>query len=151
MVCLGNICRSPLAEGILRKMAEEKGLEIEIDSAGMESFHVGEAPDPRTQKNARTHGIDISKLRARQFTVADFDRFDKIFIMDRFILAEMLTLTRTNEDEQKVELIMNMIHPNENRPVPDPYLGGEDGFEEVYQLLNNACKKIIALLSENKL
>lgn len=151
IVCLGNICRSPLAEGILRKMIKEKGLDVEIDSAGMESFHAGEAPDSRTQKNASSHGIDLSGLRARQFTPDDFDRFDKIFVMDRYNYIEIMSMVRNKADELKVSMIMDYLYPNGKKSVPDPYLGGEDGFEEVYQLLNSACMKITDLLSENKL
>lgn len=151
MVCLGNICRSPLAEGLLRKTALEKGISIEIDSAGLESIHVGEAPDPRTQRNARTHGLEISNLRARQFRVIDFDVYDKIFVMDLHIFKEVISMARNEMDEAKVKMILDVIYPNENRPVPDPYLGGESGFEEVFQLLENACIKITSLLLKNQL
>lgn len=142
MVCLGNICRSPLAEGILRKLTKEKGIAIEIDSAGMESFHVGEEPDSRTQKNARSHGLDLSSLRARQFHVDDFGRFDRIFVMDRFNYNQVKSLARSEDDIRKVKFILDTIYPGEGRSVPDPYMGGENGFEEVYQMLFKSCNKI---------
>lgn len=151
IVCLGNICRSPLAEGILRKMALEKKIPLEVDSAGMESFHVGEPPDPRTQKNARQHGLDLSSLRARQFEEKDFDRFDKIYVADRHIYSEVMAFARNGEDRKKVDCIANVLFPGENRPVPDPYYGGEAGFEEVFQFLNRICSKITELVSANKL
>lgn len=151
MVCMGNICRSPLAEELLRQKAKQKNLSVEIDSAGIESYHVGEAPDWRTMQNAKQHGIDLNHLRARQFHPNDFDKFDKIFVMDSYIYNEVISHVRTDSDKQKVEMILNLLFPNENKPVPDPYYGGEKDFEEVFQLLNNACEKIARLISENKL
>lgn len=146
MVCLGNICRSPLAEGILRQKAEQKGLNITIDSAGTSNYHVGEHPDSRTIKNANRHGIDVSMLRARQFGIYDFDDFDVIFAMDSSNYSDIVSLARNQSDKRKVEMILNRVYPNTNMSVPDPYFGGEQGFENVYILLDKACDVIIESL-----
>jgi protein-tyrosine phosphatase len=144
MVCLGNICRSPLAEGILRhKLYENKVTHIEVDSAGTSNYHIDQAPDERTQQNALTHNIDLSNLRGRQFTVSDFDSFDQIFVMDASNYTNVIALARNKKDESKVELLLNKTNPNTNQAVPDPYFGGPDGFENVFTLVDNACQKII--------
>lgn len=146
MVCLGNICRSPLAEGILRQKLIENNLQhIEIDSAGTSDFHVGDAPDKRTQSNALNHGIDLSKLRGRQFQRKDFDTFDTIYVMDKSNRTNVLNLAKTENDRQKVKLILSEIDGKDNE-VPDPYYGGPEGFENVFQLLNSACNNIIQKL-----
>jgi protein-tyrosine phosphatase len=142
MVCLGNICRSPLAEGILRSKIEKKDLNIYIDSAGTSNYHVGQNPDIRTIANAKKNGIDVSELKGRQFTVNDFDNFDIIFVMDASNHADVISLARDENDKQKVEMILNRIYPNSNMAVPDPYFGGEQGFENVFILLNDACEII---------
>ncbi len=139
MVCLGNICRSPLAEGVLRKRAVEKGLSVTVDSCGTANYHVGDAPDPRSVKKAFEHDIDISKLTGRQFSVADFDNFDRIFVMDTQNFKDVMAKARTHEDIEKVQLIMSQVYPGEKISVPDPYYGDFDGFEEVYQMLDQAC------------
>jgi protein-tyrosine phosphatase len=144
VVCLGNICRSPLAEGILLHMVAEKKLDLVIDSAGTSDYHIDEAPDARTIANAKKHNIDLSPLRARQFTVKDFDAFDKIYVMDKSNLQNVLKLARNESDKQKVELFLNISHPNGNIEVPDPYFGGEQGFENVFQLIWKASEKLIA-------
>ena len=143
MVCLGNICRSPLAEGVLRQKVEEKAIAyIVVDSCGTSNYHIGQSPDQRTQSNALTHKTDLSKLRGRQFTVVDFDNFDKIFVMDLSNRENVLKLARSKEDEQKVELLLNITHPKKDLAVPDPYFGGPTGFEDVYQLVDAACDKL---------
>jgi protein-tyrosine phosphatase len=144
VVCLGNICRSPLAEGILLHMVAEKKLDLVIDSAGTSDYHINEAPDARTIANAKKHNIDLSPLRARQFTVEDFNAFDKIFVMDKSNLQNVLKLARNESDKQKVDLFLNISHPNGNMEVPDPYFGGEQGFENVFQLIWKASEKLIA-------
>lgn len=148
MVCLGNICRSPLAEGILRHKAQKYGVEIRIDSAGTSNYHIGDQPDKRTIANALKHGVDLTNLRARQFKVKDFDEFDTIFVMDSSNHSNVLALARTESDEKKVELILNRQFPKENRPVPDPYFGGEQGFEDVFNLLDEVCETIIHSLKK---
>lgn len=138
-VCLGNICRSPLAEGIMKEKVRKLGLHAEIDSAGFESFHVGDAADPRSSEIARKNGISLGDHVARKFTTRDFDTFDRIYVMDRYNHRDVMSLTRNASDENKVDFILNLTHPGENREVPDPYYGGRDGFEKVYHMLDAAC------------
>jgi protein-tyrosine phosphatase len=138
MVCLGNICRSPLADGLLRKKVAEAGLDVEVDSAGTSAYHVGNPPDVRMQETAKLKGCPINDLRSRQFVVEDYDRFDRIFVMDQSNRQNVLNLARSAEDEAKVEMILNLNHPNMDLEVPDPYYGGDQGFVEVYQLLDEA-------------
>jgi len=142
MVCLGNICRSPLAEGILQQKIIEGGLDAEVDSAGTSAWHLGDPPDPRTVKIAEKYGIDISQLKARQFAVSDFDMFDRIYVMDEDNLKDVHAQARDNNDKSKVELILNMSNPGSDLPVPDPYFGGPEGFDQMYHLLHNACDHI---------
>lgn len=142
MVCLGNICRSPVAEGIMRSKIEKLNLNILVDSAGTSSYHIGENPDKRSTKNAAKNGVDISKLKARQFSVSDFDAFDIIYTMDSSNYGDVLSLARNKEDVKKVKLILDELYPNSGMNVPDPYFGGEQGFENVFLLLNNACEVI---------
>lgn len=144
MVCLGNICRSPMAEGILRKKIQEKGLSIEVDSAGTGGWHVGQAPDSRMIETAKQNGVEIDDLRARQFTKSDFDAFDCIYVMDESNYKNVAEMADNKEDMNKVQLILNEIYPGENRSVPDPYFGGDKGFQHVYDLLDRATDRIIA-------
>lgn len=146
MVCLGNICRSPLAEGILRDKVDAQ--KVEVDSAGTAAYHVGEAPDLRSIMVARKHGINISKQVGRQFSVSDFDRFDFIYAMDHSNLQNILNLARNEADRAKVDLILNELSSNGNQDVPDPYYGGDEGFEQVYRLLDAATDKIVKKLSD---
>lgn len=143
MVCLGNICRSPLAEGILRDKAMNEGITVIVDSCGTSGYHIGEHPDPRSVENAKVNGIDISDLVARKFRIEDFDEFDKIYVMDSSNYSDVIALTKSDKDKEKVDLILNMAFPKSNKNVPDPYFGGEQGFQKVYQLLDEACEKII--------
>jgi protein-tyrosine phosphatase len=143
MVCLGNICRSPLAEGILRSKVHERGLDWTIDSAGTGSWHAGEAPDPRSQEVARKHGLDISDQRARTFKPYDFEVFDRIYVMDSSNYQDVIKYAQNAEEAAKVKLILNEAYPGENRAVPDPYWD-DDGFEQVYQMLDKACSVITA-------
>jgi protein-tyrosine phosphatase len=147
MVCLGNICRSPLAEGILRHLAKVQDLAIEVDSCGTANYHVGAKADSRSIKKAKEYGIDISGLRGRQFQIADFDMFDLIYVMDQSNYNNVIALARNEQDKQKVKLILNEISDN-NSEVPDPYYGEADGFEHVYQLLDKACQNIIKKLNQ---
>lgn len=146
MVCLGNICRSPLAEGILRDKVDAQ--KVEVDSAGTAAYHIGEAPDLRSIMVARKHGINISKQVGRQFSVSDFDRFDFIYAMDHSNLQNILHLARNEADRAKVDLILNELSSNGNQDVPDPYYGGDEGFEQVYRLLDAATDKIVKKLSD---
>ncbi len=146
MVCLGNICRSPLAEGILRE--KTKHLSVEVDSAGTSAYHIDEAPDIRSIKTGRAHNINISDLRGRQFVVEDFDRFDKIYVMDESNLNNVLAMARNEADKQKVDLILNESQPNSNNIVPDPYHGGDQGFENVYRMLDAAATVIVKKIED---
>ena len=142
MVCLGNICRSPVAEGVMRHVIQKKNLNALVDSAGTASFHIGEAPDLRSQANARKHNIDISRLRGRQFTAKDFDAFDRIYVMDKSNYKNVVALARNENDKAKVKLLLDVSFPEGKHDVPDPYYGGEQGFEEVFQLILQACQRI---------
>lgn len=141
-VCLGNICRSPLAEGIMLHLKEKYNLKMEIDSAGTANYHVGEAPDRRTILNAKKNGVDLSTLRARQFSASDFESFDRIYVMDKSNLNNVLRLAKTKEHKQKTNLFLDLIAPGKEMEVPDPYYGGEEGFENVFQLVLRACEKL---------
>jgi len=147
MVCLGNICRSPLAEGILQAKVNSRGLDIKVDSAGTGGWHVGQGPDPRAIGIANKYGIDISQQQARQFSSTDFEDFDIIYAMDGSNLSDIVSLANSNKDIEKVQLILNEINPEDNTPVPDPYYGDDDGFEKVYQLLDATCEIITKKLS----
>lgn len=140
MVCLGNICRSPLAEGILKSKINTS--KILVDSAGTGAYHVGNLPDERSIEVAKKYGIDITNQRARKFTVKDFDEFDFIYAMDESNFQNILMLARNSEDEDKVQLILNEIDTDKNASVPDPYYGGNQGFENVYKMLDEACEII---------
>jgi protein-tyrosine phosphatase len=148
MVCLGNICRSPMAEGILRQKIQTSGIRAKVDSAGTGPWHVGESPDRRAQQTARSHGIDISTLRGRQFVRKDFVNYDHIYVMDSSNYRDVLEMANTEEAKSKVEMIMNKAFPNQNLSVPDPYYGGENGFEETFKMIDLACDKIIEELKD---
>jgi protein-tyrosine phosphatase len=146
MVCLGNICRSPLAHGILEsKLPSDK---FYIDSAGTANYHVGEAPDRRSIAVAKSHGIDISQQRGQQFKTSFFDAFDHIYVMDEYNFEDVIRLSRNDWDRSKVKLILeedksiNLMH------VPDPYYGDENGFEYVFNILNQVCDKIAQKLQQ---
>lgn len=150
MVCLGNICRSPMADGLLRKKVREENLDVFVDSAGTSDYHTGAAPDLRMQATAKKSGYPIDELRARQFSVQDFDDFDLIYAMDSSNYNNILSLARNENDSFKVRLILNELYPGENRAVPDPYFGGEQGFTEVFQMLDEATDVIINNLKNGR-
>jgi protein-tyrosine phosphatase len=143
MVCLGNICRSPLAEGVMRHKIKAHNLDWEVDSAGTGGWHAGELPDKRSIEVARKHGIDLTDQRARKLLASDLKEFDLIFAMDAQNQRDILRLAKTDEQRQKVHLILNIPHPNSQKEVPDPYYGGLNGFEEVYEMLDEACEAVI--------
>lgn len=151
MVCLGNICRSPMADGLLRKKVKQLNLDDYVDSAGTSKLHEGEAPDFRMIATATKFGTPIDDLRARQFTVNDFDEFDFIYCMDSSNLKNVLSLARNNEDRQKVRLLFNELKPNADLAVPDPYYGSIDDFETVYQLLDMATDCVIEKIKNGKI
>lgn len=150
LVCLGNICRSPMAEGILRKKAKDNGIAIETDSCGTAAYHEGEPPDTRAQETISKHNNDISDLRGRKFKIEDFDRFDLIYAMDEDNYKRIIALARNQSDIDKVDMIMNVVYPGENISVPDPYYGGLGGFERTYEMLDLAAEKFIEGLSRKK-
>lgn len=143
MVCLGNICRSPLAEGILQHKASRAGLNWRIESAGTNSYHIGEAPHPLSQKVAKLNGLDISRQRARRFTPADFENYDKIYALSEDVLDDMKRIAKNKFDPSKVDLLMNELHPGKNLDVPDPWYGTEPGYHEAYRIIEEACNAII--------
>lgn len=148
MVCLGNICRSPVAEGIMRSKLQEFNLEgVLVDSAGTSNYHTGEHPDKRSTANAKKHGVDISKLVARQFNENDFEEFDHIFVMDESNYTDVISMAKNSHHKKKVRMILEVLHPDTRMPVPDPYFGGEQGFEDVFILLDQACETIAQQLA----
>ena len=140
MVCLGNICRSPLAEGILKSKVDPD--KVYVDSAGTSDYHVGHSPDPRSVSIAQSRKLDITTQRGRQFKVSDFDEFDHIYVMDMSNYRDVLAQARDEKDRRKVSLILDELFPGENVEVPDPYYGGNDGFGKVYDMLDKACELI---------
>lgn len=148
MVCLGNICRSPLAEGILKSKIKQS--EVYIDSAGTGGYHIGELPDRRSIEIARLNRIDITDQVCRKFTKEDFDAFDLIYVMDKSNLADVLSLARNELDRQKVKLILDELHPGESMEVPDPYFGGGSGFKAVFDMLDAACDEIVNKLRDER-
>lgn len=144
MVCLGNICRSPLAEGILKNKTQN--LDVYVDSAGTASYHVGNLPDSRSIEIANKNGIDLTDQRARQFSEKDFDDFDKIYAMDTNNYSNIISLARNQPDRDKVDVILNELTPKSYDSVPDPYYGAGDGFQIVYDMLDNACDAIVGKL-----
>ncbi|WP_412985455.1 low molecular weight protein-tyrosine-phosphatase [Pontimicrobium sp. IMCC45349] len=145
MVCLGNICRSPLAEGILKSKLPQQN--YFIDSAGTAGYHVGEKPDTRSIAVARKYGIDISDQRSKKFSITDFDEFDYIYAMDSSNYQNIIALARNNSDIAKVKMILEEVATLDKIDVPDPYYGGNDGFETVFQMLDKACDSIAEKLA----
>ncbi len=143
MVCLGNICRSPLAEGILRQKASNSGLNWTVESAGTNSYHIGEPPHPLSQKVAKLNGIDICDQRARRFVAEDFEVYDKIYALANDVLDDIRRIAKKNFDPSKVDLLMNEIYPGQNLDVPDPWYGPEPGYHEVYNMIDEVCNTII--------
>jgi len=144
MVCLGNICRSPLAEGILKHKTQD--LDVLVDSAGTASYHVGNLPDSRSIEIANKNGIDLTDQRARQFSEKDFDNFDKIYAMDTHNYANIISLAKNQSDRDKVDVILNELNPKSFDSVPDPYYGEGDGFKTVFEMLDRACDAIVGKL-----
>lgn len=143
MVCLGNICRSPLAEGILQQKSEAAGLNWTVESAGTNSYHTGEPPHPLSQKVARLHGIDISHQRARRFRAEDFDQYDLIYAMASDVIDDMKYIARQHYRDEKVNLLLNELYPGKNYDVHDPWSGPEPGYHQVYKTIDEACDAII--------
>ena len=148
MVCLGNICRSPLAEGILKSKVDQTS--VFVDSAGTGGYHIGELPDTRSIQIAKQNHIDISDQRCRKFQVNDFDDFDFIYVMDASNLSDVLSLAKTEIHRKKVKLILTGNKEGYVMEVPDPYYGGKRGFEKVFALLDEACERIAKSLSHEE-
>lgn len=146
MVCLGNICRSPLAEGILKSKLPQN--QFIVDSAGTGSWHIDRKPDDRSITVAKKHNLDISKQKGRQFTKSDFENFDYIYVMDNSNYHDVIELADNQEQKNKVKLILNELFPSENVDVPDPYYGVANGFAVVYQMLDETCDIIAKKLIE---
>ena len=144
MVCIGNICRSPLAHGIMERKIHKNGLNWVVDSCGTGGWHSGELPDPRSIAVAQKHGIDLNTQRARQFRSIDIDEFDLIFAMDKSNYEDILDYCNREKERAKVKLIMDEVNEGQNVEVPDPYYGGPDGFQLVYNMLDEACEAIVA-------
>lgn len=143
MVCLGNICRSPLAEGILQEKAFRAGLSWSVESAGTNSYHTGEPPHPLSQKVARMNGIDISQQRARRFTAADVDTYDRIYALAGDVMEEMRRISKEKYNPAKITLLMNELYPGRDQDVPDPWYGPEPGYHEVFAMIGEACEAIV--------
>ena len=145
MVCLGNICRSPLAEAILQSKLSKT--HFIVDSAGTGGWHVGQKPDERSIQTALDHGLDITHQRGRQIQQSDFEIFDYIYVMDQSNYKNVLAIAPNVSGKSKVRMILNELHPNQNLDVPDPYYGGQDGFKLVFDLLDDACTVIAEKLT----
>jgi protein-tyrosine phosphatase len=143
MVCLGNICRSPLAEGILKHKAAAAGFDWTVESAGTNGYHTGEAPHKLSQKVAKLNGIDICEQRSRRFVAADLENYDKLYAMADDVIVDMKHIAGAKWNDDKVDLLLNELHPGTNASIPDPWYGEEPGYHDVYELIAKACDKII--------
>lgn len=147
VVCLGNICRSPMAHGLLRDKAEKRGIDLKIESAGTSNFHVDESPDNRAQEKMKSYGYNISDLRGRQFIPSDFEEYDEIFAMDENNYNDIIAQAQDRSEREKVKLFLSEIN-GENLSVPDPYFGHEDGFEHVFKLLDAASDNLLKRIED---
>jgi protein-tyrosine phosphatase len=143
MVCLGNICRSPIAEGVLAHKIRQYGLEWEVASAGTNGYHIGEPPHPYSRKVCLMNGIDISAQRARRFTALDLERYDRIYAMADDVIHDIRSIARGHAALHKVDYFLNELHPGSNASVPDPWYGDEDGYLPVYEMIEQTCDAII--------
>lgn len=148
MVCLGNICRSPMAEGIMRQKIDKYKLNADVNSKGTANYHVGQTPDPRAIQTLKKYKIDISKHFGQQFSVADFDNYDFIYAMDESNLINLFALARNENDRAKVKLMLDESFPNQQKIVPDPYYGSLYDFEDTYKLIDQACENLANRLAE---
>lgn len=139
-VCTGNICRSPTADGIFRQLVLDRKLNITVDSAGTHGYHIGDAPDRRTMQTAKARGIDLSPLRARKLVREDFDQFDLLLAMDNGHLGMMQAMASTPAHQEKIALFLDILDTRQGQDVPDPYYGGAQGFEDVYDLVYAGCE-----------
>ncbi len=151
MVCLGNICRSPMADGLLRRKVKDHNLNVFVDSAGTADYHTGSPPDHRMIETAKSRGTDIQELRARQFSKNDFQDFDLIYVMDESNLFNVNKLTASDTEQEKVKLILEELYPNESKRVPDPYYGSMKDFMDVYGLLDKVTDVIIEKIKNGEI
>lgn len=145
-VCLGNICRSPMAEGIISHIARTENISFEIDSCGTGGWHAGEMPDPRARAYMKQRGISIDHLRARQINSADLDNFDHILVMDKSNLQNVLAMCKNDAQRNKVKLMLDYWPESPTQEVPDPYYGGDEGFADVFNLIHNAAVNFVNTL-----
>jgi protein-tyrosine phosphatase len=150
-LCNGNMCRSPLAEGLLRLIFKKRKIDAVVDSAGFEAFHINELPDDHAIQIAYEHGIDISTKRMRLFKRSDFDKFDKIYVMDTLTYRNAMYFAKDDKDKAKLDFLMNVIEPGRNKPVPDPYHGDLESGKKTYEILIQACNKIADTLAIREL
>ena len=150
MVCLGNICRSPMADGLMRKKIADHNLDVVIDSAGTGDWHIGHPPDSRMIETAKNNGVPIDELRGRQFKVEDFDVFDRIIVMDKSNSDNVRKVARDEKDVRKIEMFLDLTHPGKDLDVPDPYFGGDEGFQDVFDMLDAGTDVILKELKEIK-
>jgi protein-tyrosine phosphatase len=143
MVCLGNICRSPLAQGILQHKANAAGLNWTVESAGTNGYHDGEPPHSLSIKVALQNGIDISKQQSRKFKATDFEQYDKIYAMAADVIDDMKNIAREKFDAAKVDLLLNELYPGKNKDIPDPWSGPEKYYHQVFELIDKACNKMV--------
>ena len=151
MVCLGNICRSPMADGLLRRKVKDHNLNVFVDSAGTANYHTGSPPDHRMIETAKSRGTDIQELRARQFSINDFKDFDLIYVMDESNLSNVNKLAASDTEQEKVKLILEELYPNESMRVPDPYYGSMKDFMDVYDLLDKVTDVIIEKIKNGEI
>jgi protein-tyrosine phosphatase len=149
MVCLGNICRSPIAEGVMRSIIYRDNLNWKVASAGTESYHIGEPPHTFSQKICQSRKVDISKQRARRFVATDLQNFDKIYAMSEDVLDRIKQIAGSVYDERKVSLFLNELYPGSNRSVPDPWYGPEEGYTEVFEMIEKTCHIIAGKYKHN--
>lgn len=150
-LCYANMCRSPLAEGLLKLILKKHNIEATVESAGFEVFHINEAPDAWAIKKAAEKGIDISANRVRMFKPDDFDLYDKIYVMDTLSYENALHFARTEEDMKKVDYVMNVMKPENNQSVPDPFHGSSDAADGTFEILQSVCEKIAESISKEQL
>ena len=146
-LCHANMCRSPLAEGLLKVILKNRNIKANVDSAGFEVFHINESPDNRAIQKGLEHGIDITAKKVRLFSKEDFDKFDKIYVMDTIAYRNAMYFARNEQDKRKVDFVMNLIKPGKNESVPDPFYRNLEACDETYEILNKACMKIADSIS----
>jgi protein-tyrosine phosphatase len=143
MVCLGNICRSPIAEGVLRHKIEQNGLDWTVESAGTNSYHTGEPPHKHSQKVCKLNGVDISAQRARRFRADDFEKYNKIYVMAEDVYDDVLHIAGNKVNKEKLDYFLHELEADSNGSVPDPWYGTEEGYAPVYELIERTCEAII--------